>query len=206
MSSNRPGENRRPQVVAVVGCQSGDGASTIALHLAAALASRVGAHSETGVVDRVLLIDANLGNATIHKLAAQSRSPGLGNWLSQKLGNAEALSELVRESALAHLDILSAGSPKDVEALPRCFGQIVGFAQKHYRHVVIDLPPLFEDESAARLSGMCDASLIVVQAGKTRTETVRRAITRLGEHRAPVVGIVLNKHQNQVPDWLDYRS
>jgi polysaccharide biosynthesis transport protein len=59
--------------------------------------------------------------------------------------------------------------------------------------VLIDSPPVLPVADALILSGYADAVLLVVVAGSTRRDELRRAAEKLAQASAPVVGAVLNK-------------
>ena len=64
---------------------------------------------------------------------------------------------------------------------------------KRFDIVLIDSPPVLPVADALILSGYADAVLLVVAAGHTRRAELRRAVGKLAQASAPVVGAVLNK-------------
>ncbi|HEX2805003.1 MAG TPA: hypothetical protein VHN80_02375, partial [Kineosporiaceae bacterium] len=71
--------------------------------------------------------------------------------------------------------------------------------------VIIDAPPVLPVTDAAVLSAAASGALLVVHAGRTRREQVRRSLANLEAVDARVLGIVLNKVPTRGPDaYYDY--
>jgi Mrp family chromosome partitioning ATPase len=66
-------------------------------------------------------------------------------------------------------------------------------AAEHFDCVVVDGPPVLGLADAPLLAAVCDGTLIVVEAGKTRTPAVVAAMTRVEAGGATIVGAVLTK-------------
>ena len=65
--------------------------------------------------------------------------------------------------------------------------------QQEYDLVVLDTPPVLAITDPLFISGIADATVLVVAWGVTRNDMVDDALDALRDIRAPVVGIVLNK-------------
>jgi Mrp family chromosome partitioning ATPase len=61
--------------------------------------------------------------------------------------------------------------------------------------VIVDGPPVLGLADAPLLAGVCRATLLVVESGKTRTKAALDAITRLKASGGNIVGAVLTKFQ-----------
>ena len=73
--------------------------------------------------------------------------------------------------------------------------------------VIVDSPPVGGLADSLILSSLCDATLFVVRAGRTRREAARTALDGLARVDAPVIGIVLNMTRDKVPaDYYYYRE
>ena len=68
--------------------------------------------------------------------------------------------------------------------------------------MVIDVPALSDTGSAAQLTGLCNGVVLVVEAGQLRWEVAQRAKEQLVQSNANVLGVVLNKRQFHIPEWL----
>jgi succinoglycan biosynthesis transport protein ExoP len=70
--------------------------------------------------------------------------------------------------------------------------------------VLIDSPPVLPVTDAAILSRHADATLLLVAAGQTRRGDLLRAVERLNQVGAKILGIVLNKVTRQTGRTYGY--
>ena len=191
-----------PKVIGVIGPRPGQGASTIALHLAIALAHRI----DTGLDDlpesnRILLIDSDLESPTSSLLAGVSAAQGLGDWLSMRTADMLPLANMVVRTRQELLDVLPAGAPREHSPLTARMPSVLQALAPHYRHLVVDLPAMVESESSVRLAGLCDAVVLICEADELRVEAAQQALVRLRDAGAKVALAVLNKRRYPVPEW-----
>jgi len=178
-------EERRSElaVIAVSSAAPGEGKTTTAINLAAALAQ--------SAESRVLLVDADL------RVPSAGRLLGLGDFLP---GLAEAvrepgadLEDFVMRCSPSRLSFLPAGrihdNPYDVLKSPR-IGEIVQAARRRYDTVVIDTPPIVPVPDSRVLAKWVDGFLLVVAAHRTPRHLVEEALHLLSH--AKVAGIVFN--------------
>jgi protein-tyrosine kinase len=74
---------------------------------------------------------------------------------------------------------------------------------QRYDHVILDGAPIRDYSDSCFLSSKVDGSVIVVEFGKTRLETMRATKNQLERYGAKVVGTVLNKKKNYIPSFID---
>jgi Mrp family chromosome partitioning ATPase len=55
------------------------------------------------------------------------------------------------------------------------FRRFLNSTGSQYQLIVIDIPPLFETSHAARLAGLCDGVILVVEAERARREVALQA-------------------------------
>jgi capsular exopolysaccharide synthesis family protein len=149
----------------------------------------------------VLLIDADVGHPSVHRIFRTKLAPGL----TDVLKDGEAGEQAILSSPIQNLDILSAGAPNgdpseifSSSAVPR----LLDSAKKKYRFVVVDLPSVTEASWAARLASLCDGVVLVVEAERSRREVVQRVKEQLVESKASVLGVVINRRRFRIPGWL----
>ena len=76
-------------------------------------------------------------------------------------------------------------------ARPSCEALLAELKQRYTnRIIVVDMPPLLDNDDALTLAPLCDCLLFVVSEGRTARGDVTRALTLLRE--TPVLGTVLN--------------
>ena len=180
-----------PYALGVVGCRRGEGVSTVTAGLATVLSYRI--------KGRILLVDANSTAPTVHRRFRTHQTPGFTDIM------ANGQKRVVQRVANQRFDIITAGKmngkmPQAFESDGfRRFLNLVGI---RYQLIMIDMPPLFETSHAARLAGLCDGIILVVEAEQARREVARQAKQELLRWKADLVGTVLNKRRFYIPKWL----
>ncbi len=172
-----------PRVVVVTSPLPGDGKSTVAANLAAAVAT-------SG--EDVVLVDGDLRRPTVAASFGLAEGAGLSDVLAGRI----ALDEAVQQAAgHPHLAVLAAGSipPNPSELLgSKSMRQLL---QKLAAGalVVVDAPPLLPVTDAAVLTARADGAFVVISAGRTLDEQLRQALDHLDAVDATTLGVVLNK-------------
>ncbi|KRF35038.1 polysaccharide biosynthesis tyrosine autokinase [Nocardioides sp. Soil805] len=175
----------QPRSVVVTSANHGDGKTTVALNLAAAIAL-------TG--QRVTVIDADLRGSGDD--LAHSRGLDDGDGLTEVLTDRARLDTVLRKDPdIAGLSVLTAGhrpsNPSEIlgsDAMRSLIAELSGRGM-----VIIDAPPLLPVTDAAIVAHLTDGALVVVSAGGTRDDELKTAIEHLHAVRARPLGIVLNQ-------------
>jgi capsular exopolysaccharide synthesis family protein len=137
----------------------------------------------------VLLIDADLRRPSLHRAFRVDGSPGLmegmvagDDW------------KMPLHYITPRLTLLTGGRPSS----DPMFGltsarmrRLIEDAREKFAWVIIDTPPVGILTDANLLAAMVDGAVLVVKAGDTSYDQVRRAIDALGPGR--LVGVVLNR-------------
>jgi uncharacterized protein involved in exopolysaccharide biosynthesis len=71
-----------------------------------------------------------------------------------------------------------------------------------YRFIVIDAPAALKDMTAMRLAGHVDGVVLVIESGRVRWEVAKQTVGLLKHANANLLGVVLNKRQFYLPNWL----
>lgn len=185
---SREGDTVR--TVLVTSPEPGVGKSTTALNLAAT-AARAG--------QRALIVDADFRQPQIQEWMGSSEGPSLADLLENpdaELNYLELATDVPNLYAIAQREALSdAGVVLSSPEMERLFGRLRGA----FDFVVFDTPPVLAVADATFLATRCDATLIVVQAGKTEAEELELTSDELRDARADVVGTVLNRFNPSEP-------
>jgi capsular exopolysaccharide synthesis family protein len=174
-----------PKTLLITSPGPGGGKSTTAMALARSI-SRLGF--------RVLLVDADLRNPSLHRVMNAPSEMGLSNLLT---GSAE-LAEAIQATAYPDLFLLTCGPlpPNPAELLAgRRLAALVGEASALYDIVIFDGPPTMALADAPTIGSKVEATLMVVEAGKTIRAQVRAAVRRLNMAGAHVLGVVLTHYR-----------
>jgi capsular exopolysaccharide synthesis family protein len=137
---------------------------------------------------RVLLVDADLRQPSLHKVFQVPNTSGLSDGLA---AFPERKLSLVQLSPVLALLPGGAPEPDPMGALTSArMRRIVTEAAAAFDWVIIDTPPVGLLPDANLLAAMVDAALLVVRAGRTPFAAVQKAVEAVGRDR--VLGIVLN--------------
>jgi capsular exopolysaccharide synthesis family protein len=172
-----------PRVVQVTSAVPGEGKSTIAAGLAVSAAT-------AGI--RTVIVDLDFHRPSIGKIFASQDAEGNFDVL---LGSSRSGTELRRRETLPLriIDAGFAGEPQPGMVESTRLRDLVKELQQEYDLVVLDTPPVLAITDPLFISGIADATVLVVAWGVTRNDMVDDALDALRDIRAPVVGIVLNK-------------
>ena len=147
--------------------------------------------AQTG--ERVVLVSSDLRRPRIGEFFGLDEQAGLTSILSGQRTLEEALLPV---PGFDRLSLLPAGSvpPNPAELLNSTHAQdIFTRLRDQFDLVLIDSPPVLPVTDAAILSQYADATLMLAAAGQTRRADLHRAVEKLDQVGATILGIVLNK-------------
>ena len=182
---NQDGE--LPQVVVLTSPSAGDGKTTVACNLSAAVAE---------IGRKVLLIDGDLRRPRLHKVFGVANDWGLSDllWRDTPL-ETTPITGMVRPTEVSWLCLLPAGScgvpPTNLFYSPR-MSRLLARLRREFDMIMIDAPPMIHLADARVLGRLADGVILVVRSGQTTTESARSAIQRFTEDGTRVLGTVLN--------------
>jgi capsular exopolysaccharide synthesis family protein len=172
-----------PKSLLVTSSKPAEGKSTTTISIARALA---------GINLKVLLIDADLRNSTLHKALKLSNEVGLSNYLT----GAKIPEDVVQLTPFEGVAFISSGPlpPNPAELLSGSkFLSLLTLAAQSFDIVLVDGPPIMGLADAPLLASLTQATLIVVAAHETRRSTLKVALKRLQFTRGTIIGATLNK-------------
>jgi succinoglycan biosynthesis transport protein ExoP len=173
-----------PRCLLVTSATPSEGKSTTALTLARNFAQ---------LGKRVLLIDADLRNPSLHRALKAENTAGLSNYLA---GAAKA-NDVLQQTSIPHLSFMSSGplppNPAELLVGPKLLS-LLTVAMEKFDQVIVDGPPVMGLADAAILGNSCAGTLLVVHAGETRIAIARNALKRLLAARTRVVGALLTQY------------
>lgn len=179
-----------PRTMMVVSSQPAEGKSTTAVALATMIA-RVG--------KRVILIDADLRNPSIHSLLGYDRQAGVSNYLAGE----QDWQSFVQPIAPG-LDFISSGPsvPSAAELLSSDrLAQLVQSLLASYDHVIIDSAPIIGLADAPLISRTVEAVVFVVETGAVSVRGLQSALERLRSANAPLIGLIMTKFDEKNAEY-----
>jgi capsular exopolysaccharide synthesis family protein len=139
---------------------------------------------------RVLIIDCDLRNPSLHRQLGVENDQGLSNYLSGTIKP----TDLIKPTALPGLMYLPTGPlpPNPAELLMGSkLVSLLTVAAEKFDMLILDGPPIMGLADAPILANLAHGTLLVVQAGSTRIAVAKNAIKRLHAARAHIVGGLL---------------
>jgi tyrosine-protein kinase Etk/Wzc len=191
-------DGRDPQAggltLGIIGVQAGSGASTMSMALAVS-------SSENFQISTVL-VEADRVGRTISKEFGLNGSPGLAE-LAQ--GIAEP-SDCLQEADQSTLRVVSSSSDHSsyerTAATCKDFASAIAQFQKSADLVIVDLPPASSPDKLVGLAQHLDYIIVVLESGKTELKPASRLLRMLEESNVNLVGVVLNKSKNFLPQSI----
>jgi protein-tyrosine kinase len=168
------------RIIAVSSPHSGDGKSLISANLALSLSNDKGR--------RVVVVDCDLRNPSLHKMLGTSVEPGLHGFLE-----GDYLQPYCYLRRLEKLYVMTAGGISDnpIELLSSArMHELIAYLRTEFDVVILDCPPFGPIADAQILTGLADGFLMVVRCGKTTYGTIENAFERLD--RSKLIGLVFN--------------
>ncbi len=170
------------QSVLVTSPNPEEGKSITALNLAIASA-------QAG--QRTVIVDTDLRRPSIHAKLGIEPEPGITHMINQR--------KLQFRRALGHIDnlyVLTAGAPTDNAAdvvASKEMPQLIHELKRLFDMVILDSPPFMLVSDPLMLSAMCDGTVVVAAAGKTRSEDLHQGMHELQKTGGRVLGVLLNE-------------
>ncbi len=183
-----------PEIILISSMNQGVGKTVTALNLAIAISQ-----SEK----KVLLVDADMRRARIHRIFNMDNSRGLSTYLSGQ-------SEIVTfpSGIQDYLDIAPAGptppNPSELLSSAR-LGEFVRSVKQHYDFVIMDSPPLLNVSDAHLISKVVEETILVARSGVSTYESVARAHQMLANIHSPVLGMIVNAVDIKKENYSYYR-
>lgn len=175
----------RCKVIGVISSLPGEGKSTVAINLAQLLAMQG---------SRTLLIDADLRNPGATRAIGRHAEQGILEALLEGKPLKDVLL-LDSKTKLAFLPaVVKRRVPHSSDLLSSSIMvNLLEELKVHFDYIVLDLPPLGPVVDARAVSPMLDASLAVIEWGRTSRRVVRTTFAVQPELMEKCIGVVLNK-------------
>ena len=173
---------------------NGEGKTITSINLALTMAHGLNNKS-------VLLIDADMRRGKVAKYLGLNGHPGLSDVLK---GDAEVDSAFLSPNINNLTVLLSGKAPKNPAELlgSRKMQSLITSFKSRFDYIFIDTPPVMPLTDACILGSLTDGVLLVLQAGRTQRDIVKRAENRLHQARAKTLGYIMTNVEYHLPQYL----
>ncbi len=167
---------------------------------AALLACTIARYRET----KTILVDCDLRRPRVHQLFGIDKEEGVADILTGK----RKLDSCFQDTSIPNLKILPAGGVLDnptglfnSQHMRDLFSEI----KFYFDAVIVDSPPVLPVTDSLILSSEMDGALVVLKAGQTHKDVVRRAVELMRNAGLNLLGTVINNQKGVLPYYYDYR-
>lgn len=187
--------SRQSRVIAITSCQPGEGKSTMAANLAAALA-------QGG--KKVIIVDTDMRRPSLLWRFKLTSKKGLSEYLTG-LDTLDGVTQT--HDVLTNLDLIPSGSspplPADLLASDQ-MKQLVDTLRERYEYVILDTPPALSVTDPLIVASLADGLVLVIRQGICTRAMILRAAEVFRDVGAKVYGFVLNGVDASLPEYYGY--
>lgn len=152
---------------------------------------------------KTLLVDFDLRRPMVHKLFNLKAVNGVTEILTEGI----AVRNVIQKCAVENLDFITAGkihqNPAEIlnsSTINRIFEEM----KFYYDLILVDSPPLIPVMDPILLLEELDGALIVIKAGSTNRDVIKRARDLLAAQKDKIAGVVLNNIFHALPYYYNY--
>lgn len=177
-------------VIGVTSYNRREGVSTVTANLAKAIGNRY--------PGKVLVIDANTPNPSLHRMLGVDLAPGLDDVVK----TCSAKGALKKAN---NLRLITAGKEQHClmdDLMWQRFKKLLAESKKRYDFTIIDIPALKQEAMASQIMTACDGVIMVIEAERLRWEAAQDWCRQLAARNVKTIGAVLNKRRFHIPKWV----
>jgi capsular exopolysaccharide synthesis family protein len=172
-----------PKTITFTSSLPGEGKTTTAANMAVSFGQ---------LEQNVLVLDADLRKPRMHKIFLTRNLKGLSSYLTGKV----ALDEAIQKTKFGNTWLLPSGPipPNPTELLnSKKMKEMISKLKDNFGVVIIDTPPVLAVVDPVIASALSDATVFVLQAGKTTIKPFLRAYEELKRAKSKIIGVLFNE-------------
>jgi capsular exopolysaccharide synthesis family protein len=191
----------RSRVLVVTSASPKEGKTTVVCNLSIALAE---------VQTRVLLIDCDMRRPRLHTVFKMENGPGLSDLLSQREPlQWSDIEHLCNPTGVPGLGLMTSGTARYKVATllySHKLPELLGILRQKFETVIFDTPPMVNIADARLVGRHADGMVLVVRSAYTTRDAALLAKQRLQEDGSPLLGLIMNGWNPNVPGYSYYRN
>ena len=187
-------ERKGYKTFTICGCEPGDGTTTVAINLAAALAS-------SGW--KTVLVDGDMRKKNMFKRLNEETTIGLSNYLTEQV----TINEIIYETTTDMLSYIPCGDLTNNPVRLLCstkMDEAKKALMERFDFVIFDMPAMNAAMDANVMAVKSDACILVVASGETSKKGLASAVNTLKEEDANLLGVIINK--TEMDEYKRYRK
>ena len=152
---------------------------------------------------KVLIVDCDLRNPSIHKMFKLNNIYGLTDILAKD----RAVDKCIQKTELENLYVLTAGAtpPNPAEILSsEKMKNLIEDLKNIYDYIFIDTPPIGLVTDAGVLSSFIDGVVLVVKSESVEKKYLEETKKKLDAVDARILGAILNSYKSEQKDYNYY--
>ena len=173
------------KILCITSSISGEGKTITAANIAVSLAKDMN--------NSVLLIDGDFRKGDLHKLFQTKHTPGLTELLKDEKDFAETIYPTPVENLFFMPRGGNVSNPSEMLGSTSMRILLNELKRQNFSYIIIDTPPIISYTDAAILGAITEGSIFIIQANKTPSYTVKKAISLLEHAYVNLIGFVLTQ-------------
>ncbi len=185
------GQDNGPKVVSFSGIARDDRSSWICARAAEVLSEQAGSS--------VCVLDANLAAPQLHVELTAASHPGFAEALCTK----DPIRNYATPISGEHLWLIPGGQANPgLRPSRERYRERMAELREAFEYILIGAPSLARETEATLLGQLADGAVLIVEANRTRRETLRRAKEQLQSAHVMLLGAVLDQRTFPIPEKI----
>jgi len=192
----RKGENGDLRTLVVTSSAVEEGKSTISSFLSMSVAE--------STEQKILLLDTDMRRPMVNVLFKLPLEIGFSDLLLKEVD----VKDTIKQTPIQNLSIVTAGKLiKDPSAIlnPTKLREVIEELKFYFDFIIVDAPPVIPVSDPVIIAAETDATLLVVRAGSTPRDVVKRSLNFLNNSKINVLGVVINNLDEVLPYYYSPR-
>jgi len=188
-------KGRESRVILFTSAVAGEGKTTVVASLARVLAA--------GESQKVLLVDCSVRNPGLHRLFGVDNEKGIVGFLAGRA----TLKDIVQSVGHGGFDLVAAGQSDRFDITQPLFDSerleiFIKEVAAAYDYVLIDSSAILESPETTIIGSRVDGIVLVIFAGRTKREVIKRSMVMVQKLDGKFIGTVLNRKRYFIPEFI----